>query len=249
MVIVILLATNFSVFASKDEGPWVIKYDEIQNIYLTNLQTGENLIKAFTLDVSGNPVYLDLNDYVQELNRQYQQENTDLQVKAFEQSEETQDSLTSSPDTSVSPQSLIYIKRYLETYTYKDSGSIIKCSPDAIGPATITYGNSVTVTESFSASFNLTAEAKKYIKAGASFAWNDSASTSTSFGVSFSVPSGKTGYVAFSPRRNVSVGDMYEEVWNGNILVVENHLGLVSGYSPIKLSNGFADGVYSLRTY
>ncbi|MES1045496.1 hypothetical protein FOA22_13580 [Heyndrickxia oleronia] len=120
-----------------------------------------------------------------------------------------------------------------------------KVSGDALGPATISYGEAATITDSFTG--NLVFNYEKYIKSGASFTWNHTASSLSKFSVSFPVPSGKIGYVGFTPYLNKTWGNSYIDTFNtAHVLISTSNNGLVYGYSPKKTSAGFADGLYAL---
>ncbi len=244
LAISILVIMNTSIFATNTvvSRSWTVRYDNNSNIYLKNIKTGEIVVRAFRLDETGKPIDIKLSQYVQVLNNQTVDQNQKQSV-----TQSTSDTVTQHTSSTLDlPPYITSYYRYEQTYSYTDSGSSVKVTPDVIGPATITYGNSTTVTESFSAAISLNAEAKRVIKGGASFTWNSSASTSTSFGLTYSVPAGKTGYIKFTPYRNVTVGELYEDVFYNGTYMSTLDQGISYGYSPKKLSNGFADGIFAL---
>ena len=140
----------------------------------------------------------------------------------------------------------VAISKYTESGHSVVNGSAVKVSPDAVGPADITYGTSVSISESFSVSGSATTESiKQAVRAGAGFTWTKSVSTSASFNVKYSVPKGRTGYIKFTPRLNKTVGTYTVKYYLNNRYLTGDSSS-VTAYSPIKLSNGHADGTYAL---
>jgi hypothetical protein len=73
---------------------------------------------------------------------------------------------------------------------------------------------------------------KSSIKAGATFGWNKSSSSSTSFGMSFKVPKNKTGYITFTPKLNAVYGELVKtKVSTTGGSFPESHIGYATGYS------------------
>lgn len=120
-------------------------------------------------------------------------------------------------------------------------GTMSKMTPDVRGPATITYGTSLTTTSSISVNFGAEINAFVFktlaLKFGVSY--TQSSSTSRNFSSTFNVPSGKTGAVYFTPR-----------LYTGTCIYVDqNGQGTSTFVTFPKTINGFTDGVYELRTY
>lgn len=149
----------------------------------------------------------------------------------------------------ITPNSYLISYKYVESTHYVCMGDTVTVSPTIQGPGTISYGTSHTFTESFSASISLSYDEKSAIRAGAGFSWNSSASNSSTFGVTYSVPAGKYGYVTFTPDLYCTCGTLYEQHYSGGVLVGSVNLGEVYAYSPVVLSNGICDGIYRLVTY
>ena len=121
-------------------------------------------------------------------------------------------------------------------------GTDVQVSPEAAGPATITYGYSQSF--SWGWSVNLSVGAKGTIKwlldVNYGIELKETASTTVSFSASFPIPEGKIGAVYFRPKK-YSTTVHYEDTDEGiNTNVTCN--------SPGQLPNGFADGVYHLIT-
>lgn len=133
---------------------------------------------------------------------------------------------------------------YTETRTYVGLGAAQKVSPDYKGTATITLVNSVTTTNIYGGSASAIVEATNKIKLGASFNWNTSSASSTSVSGAWPVPAGKTGYIQFTPRLNVSVGNVLMTFWVSGIYKSLD-MGESWGASPAK-AGSFTDGIYEL---
>lgn len=114
----------------------------------------------------------------------------------------------------------------------------VRVTPYVKGPATITYGQSSTVSESFGGNISISASVKGMIiaQAGAQFGvtWNSTASSSSTFSTSFSIPSGKTGAVYFRAKMIRVSGSYYDSKLKAYY---------VYGDTPAKLGS-FADGIY-----
>ena len=215
---------------------WVVKCDTSGNIYLENTQTHEMMTKAFKLDSSGNQIDVDLAEYARNLNK--------LSV------------LPSNPQTSIEDVRDIgaigepyCVYKYAEGSHWKELGKPLKVTPEVRGAATISYGESTTVSNSFGGGISIDINVSRSIKNGASFTWVWSASTSSSFSTTYAIPSGKIGYVQFRPYLNVTQGTLNQKTYlsPSNILAKETNY-YVWGRSPVKLANGFADGIYELIT-
>lgn len=117
----------------------------------------------------------------------------------------------------------------------------IKVTPYVAGPATITYGVSVTTNESFSSSMTIGGSLKVLIRseftATTGLTWTYSSSSSTSFSTTFSVESGKIGAVYFFPLLRYVIGYYYDAYGNPT---------RVDANYPIKLTSGFTDGLFML---
>lgn len=138
--------------------------------------------------------------------------------------------------------------RYEERYSYHQTGEKRKVTPNirgGSGGATVSYGDSITIEESFSGGISFSGPIKDLIRAEASFSWNNSLSTSASFNVTFNIPAGQTGYVAFFPQFLVTEGTPFEYRTNSSGSISEYKYS-VTGKSPVKLDSGFADGTYML---
>lgn len=199
----------------------------------------QKMLKAFRLDASGNQIEIDLIEYAKTLN-----ETTLIPTNTQEQLI-VNDQLNNANHFQ---RTYVFIPfhtySYTETRNYRTTGSPIKCTADMVGPCDITYGESETVSESFSASITLSGE-KSAIQAGASFGWEHSVQTTSSFSVAYNVPAGKIGYIQFKPYYNVSVGNLTDTFWTSQYTNTKSVRGEY-GMSPVRLANGYADGVFEL---
>ncbi len=198
MVFSIGISTTANAVENPNTDLWVIKTDSDGNTFLENTKTHEEMLKAFRLDASGNQIEIDLIEYAKTLN-----ETTLIPTNTQEQLI-VNDQLNNANNFQ---RTYVFIPfhtySYTETRNYRTTGSPIKCTADMVGPCDITYGESETVSESFSVSITLSGE-KSAIQAGASFGWEHSVQTMSSFSVAYNVPAGKIGYIQFKPYYSVS---------------------------------------------
>lgn len=211
------------------------EYDSaVHQEYLLDSNTGEKIYSAFSIDSAGNLVPITLDEYSEIIEFQ----NDSVENISSEEPISLNQPILRSPTT-------------WKVYRYSGqkgksvvNGSRVKVSPDLKGPGTISSGQSVTITHSFGGSFGTTLGDK--IKASATFTWNKSAASSITFSGSFRVPSGKIGYVGFTPYLNKTWGTGYEDTMTQTGVISSRNIGTVYGLSPKKLSSGHADGVYTL---
>lgn len=238
LVLVVLSSINLNVLAGiNSNSHWVVREDSSNQIYLQHTDTGEKILAAKSYDAFGNLEDFDLVEYANLLNNQpvieqktyFDTENKDLSTRG-----------------AIPVPVTIYT--YTESDTYTSIGPAEKCTPDVVGPATISYGNQISTTTQWSASISLGWQAKDTIEAGASFGWNKSSSSNTSFGLSFDVVAGKTGYVTFRPRYNTTEGTLRARTYQNYKLIFDNSYE-IKGHSPKKLPTGFTDGIFALKTF
>lgn len=230
-----IMGISTSAFAANNQDEWLVKYDETGCAYLENSITGEKAVRAVRFDENGIPYDVDLIEYAQELNAP--------QINDWQNS-------NPAPLPANSARANVTAERYEQSRWYYTTGAAQKVTANVKGGtsgATISYGNSVSVSDSYSGSLSFTATVKRNIQAGASFSWTTSASSSSSFGVTFKLNPGETGYVAFQPRLYATTGTYIRESINtetGAVTPVSRTT--VTATCPVKLSSGFADGTYML---
>lgn len=220
-----------SVGARNDTGYWNVLVQPNGELYLENSQTHEQIYEAFHIDEHGNKVSVSLIEYARVVNDY-------LEIQQISQ--------VQSDGETIAPSAIGPVT--VNTYTpdgpaKKITGDPIKVTPDFKGPATMNYAESHTVSDSFGGNISITADIKKLIKAGVTFSWNTTASSSTSFGGTFTVPEGKIGYIQFSPYFNYTTGTLNQKVFQNNTLISDKNYS-AWGYSPVKVGD-FADGLYA----
>ncbi|NBJ90879.1 DUF6060 domain-containing protein [Acutalibacter sp. 1XD8-36] len=234
LVVALLLVFSVCSFASATGSEeWEVNRQEDGTVFLENKLSGETIVEAFRFDDDGQTVPVDLLEYVHELNALDSE-----QISSAEESDVPamlERDVTPMPYTTYS---------YKESSSSKVSGSAVKVTADVKGPASITYGESITISDSYSAGVTLSSSIKRAIQIGASFTWQRSLSTGTNFSVTYKVPSGKTGYVKFTPYLNKTKGTLTRSTTMGIIVGTETYDA--EGKSPIKLSNGLPDGTYAI---
>lgn len=112
-----------------------------------------------------------------------------------------------------------------------------RVTPMVVGPATISSGESHTFTASYSGGITFTPAVLDSISATINL--TKSASSNSSFTVTYTIAAGKTGYVVFTPKKRTTVGTLEEFSSYGyktyKITVVD----------PVKIY-AYADGLYQL---
>ncbi|MBT2156997.1 hypothetical protein KK425_19625 [Clostridioides difficile] len=153
---------------SKQQEEWVKSFDtETGKEILLNKTTNEKVSEVYE-NVNGKLVKLSINEALEKFNL-------------------NEEIITKSP------------KSILEYQVLKITGSARKISQDVSGGkqgATISIGNSTTVTESFTVG-GTTEAIKAAVRANAGFTWSKSLTRSVT--TTHKVPAGKIGYVAFKP--------------------------------------------------
>lgn len=229
LLAVIMAITCIPTAFAAANGIWVVQYDENNKVYLQNTETNESIYAAVEVkDGIQRPV--DLEEYVIVLNNaEY------VDTEAVLSNEYTYE---------IQSLSHTYYS-YTQKSKSKVNGTPKKVTQDIKGPASVSHGTSTSISESFSASVSLGVNQKSAIRQGASFTWNTSSSSSTSFGVTFPVPSGKTGYVQFTPYLNRTTGELWATITNGTT-ITKSKISNITAHSPIKVGST-ADGLFELR--
>ena len=125
-------------------------------------------------------------------------------------------------------------RKISEGSPYLDYSQTRTVTPSVKGPATISSGSSASF--SYSASVSLTASDRVSIGG----TW--SASSNSSFGISFNVPSGRIGYVVFTPKYKSITA---ERITYFDATIVNRTT--INIKQPVK-AESFADRLYELRT-
>lgn len=215
-------------------GIWYLKKLDNGDIVLQNDATGKTIIDAFRFTENGMQVPVDLQVYANELNNAIMQEATLKEISAF------------TPDIVPQGRPSTFAYTFEQSSADKTLGTAVKITADIKGPASVSYGESVTVSDSFGGDISINAKIEDAIEGGASFTWENSLSSSAQFSVTYSIPAGKTGYIQFTPYYNLSTGTIVRRLYSPSLVKTERFKGW--GRSPIKLSTGFADGIYALVT-
>lgn len=130
---------------------------------------------------------------------------------------------------------------HYQNKTPQYSGTRVKVSPDAQGPTNIGYIETVSTSESFGGSINITAAIKLKIvaavEAGLDIVWDKTTTSSSSFTIDAYVPSGKIGAIYFTP---------YLIRYNCVYYNYDGSAFSVYGVEPQKTGGGFTDGLYQL---
>lgn len=221
---------------------WAVKYNDDGDVYLEDEASGVQIAAAFRFDEQGNQIPVDLIEYKKVLEEEYKDNKQESYVNN-ELPDPTGQSAGVAPCGLVTTYRFVQVGSPVEVY-----GASIKVSPSAVGPAEISYGTSVTISDSISCNFGTNSTIRTAISVGATVAWNTSVSTSAQYTMTYSVPAGKTGYIKFTPSFWKVKGTMYQQriqTETGDITIVGEDPN-VEAQTPKKLSNGFADGVYAL---
>lgn len=224
---------------------WELILDENGNEILQS-NTGAIIREASQFNEVGELVSVPLNEYLDIMNNESinsQNIIDPISDRALNNPEDKQVKEIKSPNE-------VWKYRYKQTSVSNPYGRAVKVSPDVAGGhngATISYGYNELIGATYGGQASANVNVKKALTAGVNFTWNYSATTNTSFGVTYKVSPNKVGYVQFKPRVTYTKGDSYRDVYNGaGIKIRTDNLGRAEGTSPKKLNNGFADGIFSL---
>lgn len=129
--------------------------------------------------------------------------------------------------------------QYSSKSTYK--GTRIKLTSDAKGPCTLSFEGSKTFTDSFSSTISGSLTLKEMfiaeVEVSVGVSWTSSASISYKQNISYSIPSGKTGAIYFTP---------YYIQYNCTYFNNSGYASSVYGRSPKKTATGFNDGLFEV---
>lgn len=237
----LIVLGEISIYASDIDYPnsWSLLEDEELGLVIINDITGDIITQAGRFDENGNFVLIDIRDYYIEL--------------------------TTTPTVD----EILYDEYYFSSCEYEDiidpfittrtryelggnrgvgrvNGNAVRVTPFVVGPATITTGQSTTISESFGGSASVSADVMNLFRAEVGSNWNRSLQTSTSFGITFNpIPAGRRGHVEFTPILTSHSATQFRVTYNaltGNVISRQN-LGNVWGRYP-RQAGGFADGIF-----
>lgn len=245
---ILILVSIFSTTVSaqnKDitvDSEWTKKIDENGKIYYSNKKTNESIVQAFKYDENGEFVEVSLDDTFPMIQKSFEALKTEDKAEERNNTEENKNEDEVSILTD-----LYFVWDYIELYSSTNMGAGQKVSPDAQGPTVISYGTSVSTSNSFSLSVSADYAVKEVIKAGASFGWTTTTTSSATFGVGYEIPAGKRGAVYFAPYYNYTRGTLTKKTYTftGGLQSVDTWYNQ-SAKSPKNLGNGLADGYYYL---
>ena len=145
--------------------------------------------------------------------------------------------------TSFQPEAAVYYyDKYIETSYSNIYGTAVAVTPQIVGPGTISYGQSKSITSTFSVSVTSGDISTIIAKLGSNF--SKSASSNENFGMTFHIPAGKTQRIYFQPRLRSTVGRI--ETWKqreSDLYPSLESTKNVSGKVVTKVGK-FADGKY-----
>ncbi len=253
ILLITIMASNclYTFAADKDNkdnnNELMMKVDkETGKEYIEIASNGGKIYEAFQYDQEGNLVPIELREYIQIVN-----DGKKVKEKIKDSKNEATVELSSdkNPPTQTSP--LTYtVSRFIKKGSGRTTGNAVKVTADVQGPGSVSYGLSASISNSFSLATGVSYDITEKIKANAGFTWVNSTSNNTVFGVTYNIPDGKKGYVQFTPYLNMVYGDSYMDTYNtAGILISSKSCGTSYGYSPINLSNGYADGLFALVTF
>lgn len=236
---------NQSNYDIEKNETWELKIDKEGNEVLQS-NKGGLIREASGFDEDGNLVAVPLSEYLDILTNQTVDSQNVMDAnstKSLENPDDKQIKENKSPNE-------VWKYRYKQTSISHPYGSGVKVSPSVAGGssgATISYGYNELIGAIYSGQASSNVSVRDALTIGVNFTWNHSATTNTTFGVSFKVDPGKTGYIEFKPKVTYTKGDSYRDVYNGaGVKIRTDNLGKAEGKSPKKLNNGFADGVFAL---
>lgn len=123
---------------------------------------------------------------------------------------------------------------------YKINGTREKVTADFVGPTTITTGEAITTTSTWSGNVSVSIKSfiiqKMDLQLGISYSY--SSSSQTQFSATFAVESGKIGAVYFTPYIHYIYLKLTE--------TGSDQVRYITIKTPYVLNNGFTDGLYEL---
>lgn len=238
LALALMLSSAYTAYAMEPYSEWSIEYNLDGSSYLRNKTTGEIVLKAFRLDNDGHVIEISFQEYIQEINSLPQV----IETTAITAIEEKNGDINSPKR---GPSAVSY--GFTESYNYRTLGTPKKVTSDVAGPGHIDYGESTTISASYGGDLSINSSIENAIQMGASFSWEVSLQSSAQFTVGYDIPAGRTGYIEFTPYLRVSVGTLTRKIISSTGIVTSSKDYNVWGKSPIKLSSGFADGLYALK--
>lgn len=217
---------------------WVVNVDDNDNIYLLNMETYEVILEAMRFNNDGDLEHINLIEYAQEINY------INFRMNQLINKPETKNSgYDDNKNFRVIP---IWADIYTETSQWIGLGDPIRVTAFCVG-CHISTTQSASISQSFGGTISLNATLRDRISTGASFSWNSSATRSSTSSYSWQVPTNMTGHIEFTPRLNVTQGVITRVfTWPPFMDTTLEYRGSVWGASPIRLSNGQADGTFRL---
>lgn len=117
---------------------WLVKTNANGEIYLENTQTHEMMVEAFEMDDFGDKISIDLIEHADRLNHPLTHSMPDAL-----------DIIDSGDSVTIDRAAPYSMYDYTQTTQYTAEGIPEKVTPEVVGPASITSGESITVSESF----------------------------------------------------------------------------------------------------
>lgn len=239
--LLMLLSFTVNPVSAKDnfnENDWILVNENYN--YILNKVTGEKIYKAYEYNKNNELVEISLNEYVNKKNNENKEYSNYNKIYNAKNNEKTPTYQYKSTFKQIGK-----AEKDVTLKGYKVSADVYGGS----GGATVSTSQSITITEGFSINGSLNfSEVSNKIRASLGFSWNKQASTQATSGASYKVPPYKKAYIQFTPYYTKVEGHSYLEKYSvmGHF-VSKEYKGVSCGYSPQKLVNGIADGVYELR--
>ena len=158
--------------------------------------------------------------------------------------------LSGQKDDIFQPMMLMYSYNYSKSSEYITlvSSRAERVSPTVTAsqvPTNVTVYVGSSVSESFSGQFGASKDVTDSIKLTLTLGYSNTTVTSQSFGISGTIPLGRTGYIQFTPRMLYTYGTVTQIEYT-NYVECHRYYSSYTSYLPTKVGS-YADGDYVIK--
>lgn len=238
-----LLSGSTSVLAAEiaSQSP-EIYYDYVNDFYFTQPMRVENgIVRELSYDE-----YMETVLETKAIEEEQAQRVAELsRLNAIKDS-----TLSAQKDGIIQPMMLMYSYQYSKATEYITlvSSRAERVSPTVTAsevPTNVTVNVGSSVSESFSGQFGASKDVTDSIKLTLTLGYSKTTATSQSFGISGTVPLGRTGYIQFTPRMLYTSGTVTQIEYT-NYVECHRYYSSYTSYLPTKVGS-YADGDYVIK--
>ncbi|MGL4991160.1 MAG: hypothetical protein ACRCYE_12675 [Sarcina sp.] len=223
---------------------WELKVDSNGEKYLKS--SSEEIKEVWKYDEQGNIVFISMEEYINIVNNSIDTDELGILFDASKCESFNEKQINKIKETSEDSK-----YRYIQTDTLQIYGSPIKITPSVSGTDSIVEfidGNHTNIFAGYGGVALGNARIKNAIGLGTDFEWNYTATSNNNSNKVCEVKANQIAYLEFMPKLTYTTGSVYRDIYNrANIKIKTENLGQAHGVSPNKLSNGYAEGIFSLK--